>query len=170
MALLRRKQEVWDGTERRAPARVLVVSDDAGACELLVRILNRAGFRTTGEHTIDDAVAAVHEDMPRCVVLALSAGGIGSNLKVLDTLRSNEDRRISSVRAVIIADNPRNRAFSFQSGTDAFLIRPFSADELVANVDDVLQRPDDERALHRRDELARHGELLDGTEASPSLG
>jgi DNA-binding response OmpR family regulator len=167
---LRRKQEVWDGSERRAPSKVLVVADDPGACELLVRILNRAGFRAEGVHTSDEAVAAAHEDMPRCVVLSLAAGGIGSNLKVLDTLRSNDDRRISSARALIVADNPRNRAFSFQSGTDAFLIRPFTADELVSHVDDVLRRPDDERARHRRDELVRHGELVDGTEAPEALG
>ena len=157
--MLRKKAEKWDGTERREPSRVLVVSDDDGARELLMRLLDRAGFRATGAAGHDDAVAVAHELFPRCIVLTLTAGGIGSNLKLLDVIRSNEDRRINTARAVIIADSPKNRAFSFQSGTDAFLIRPYHANELVACVDDVLRRPDDERALHRRDELVRHGEL-----------
>lgn len=153
MARDKRNKHVWDRKERRAPAQVLVVNDDTDACELLVRILGAAGFRAEGVPSADAAIASMLRLLPRCVVLDLTAGGIGSSLKVLDQIRSHEDRRISSARAVLIATSAKNRSFSFQSGVDAYLTRPFHADELVRHVTDVVDRPDEERARHRRDEL-----------------
>jgi DNA-binding response OmpR family regulator len=160
VALRRKKPEEWDGVDRRAPARVLIVNDDDGARELLARIVRNAGFRTSSVATHDEALAAAIDLLPRCIVLDIRSGGIGSNLKLLDVIRGSDDVRISSARAVIIADTPKNRAFSFQSGTDAFVIRPYRAEELLEQIADVVKRPDVERARHRRDELARHGELV----------
>jgi DNA-binding response OmpR family regulator len=160
MALRRKKPEVWDGVERRAPACVLIVNDDDGARELLTRIVRNAGYRTSSAATHEEAMAALVDLLPRCIVLDIRSGGIGSNLKLLDIIRSKDDVRMSSARAVIIADSPKNRAFSFQSGTDAFVIRPYRAEELLEQIADVLKRPDVDRARHRRDELARHGELV----------
>jgi DNA-binding response OmpR family regulator len=154
----RRRDEGWDGEERRAPATVLVVNDDPSACEMLVRMVGAKGFRALGATSIDEASARVMGDLPRCVVLDLTAGGIGSNLKVLDTIRSHDDRRVSETRVVLCAMSPRNRSFSFQSGADSFLVRPFHLDELAEQLNDVLDRPHEERSRHRRDELARHGD------------
>jgi DNA-binding response OmpR family regulator len=149
-----RKHQLWDGVNRRAATAVLVVNDDGDACELLVRILGSAGFRATGAHSQNEAMGQIGELLPRCVVLDMSAGGIGSSLKLLDTIRSHDDNRVSSSRAVLVAASTKNRSFSFQSGADAYLIRPFHADDLVAQVRDVVDRPDDDRARHRRDQLA----------------
>ena len=158
MALGRKRQEVWDGTtERRSPETVLVVNDEPDACELLVRMIATSGYRTLGATSESDATALMAYDLPRCVVLDLSAGGVGSSLKVLDHIRSHEDHRINTARVVLCAPTAKNRAFSFQSGADSFLVRPFHLDELTGQIADVLRRPHDERARHRRDELARHG-------------
>jgi DNA-binding response OmpR family regulator len=43
--------------------------------------------------------------------------------------------------------------FSWQAGIDAFVVRPFHANELLAQVAEVLSRPDTDRARHRRREL-----------------
>jgi DNA-binding response OmpR family regulator len=151
---------MWDGVERRSAASVLVVSDDEGALELLIRLLEQAGYDATPATAIDTAMQAAHEDLPRCIVLDMRIGGIGSNLKLLDMVRGSDDRRIASTRAVIVGDNPRNRGFSFQSGADAFIVRPYRASHLLDAVKDVVARPDTDRARHRRDELKRHGQLL----------
>lgn len=154
----RRKDETWDGTERRGPAVVMIVNDDPDACEMLVRMVGARGYRVVGACTVEDATGRLTSDLPRCVVLDIDAGGIGTNLKVLDTIRSHADKRVSSARVVLCAATPRNRSFSFQSGADSFMTRPFHIDELVAQIADVLGRANDDRARHRRDELARHGD------------
>jgi DNA-binding response OmpR family regulator len=156
--LRRHKGDVWDGVDRRRPASVLIVNDEQDACELLVRLVGHAGFSTFGAHSDLEATTIVHEQLPRCVVLDMTTGGVGSSLKILDELRSSEDRRISTTRVVLCASSPKNRSFSFQSGADAFVVRPFHLQDLVDHINDVLDRPQDERARHRREELVRHGE------------
>jgi DNA-binding response OmpR family regulator len=121
-------------------------------------MIGARGYRAVGATSADDATSRLATDLPRCVVLDLEAGGIGTSLKVLDLIRSHGDKRVSSTRVVLCAANPKNRTFSYQSGTDSFVIRPFHIDELVAQIDDVLGRADKDRARHRRDELARLGD------------
>lgn len=157
MARRRRKDEEWDGVERRRPPTVVVVNDDQDACELLVRFLGHAGFLTVGAHSTDDATAAVHEHLPRAVVLDMTSGGIGASLRILDLIRSHDDHRVSTTRAILCGSSRRNRAFSFQSGADGFVVRPFHLQDLVDELNGALTRPYEALARHRRDELARSG-------------
>jgi DNA-binding response OmpR family regulator len=158
VALGRRRDEQWNGVDRRSAPIVLVVNDDPAACEMLVRMVATRGYRAIGATGPDEATGRISSDLPRCVVLDLDAGGIGTNLKVLDSIRSHDDHRVSTARVVLCAASPKNRSFSFQSGADAFLVRPFHLDELTDHIDDVLERAHEDRARHRRDELARHGD------------
>jgi DNA-binding response OmpR family regulator len=158
MALGRRKDEQWNGVERRSAPTVLIVNDDPAACEMLVRMVGTKGYNALGASSPDDAIVRVVDELPRCIVLDLDAGGIGTSLKVLDTIRSHDDLRVSTARVVLCAASPKNRSFSFQSGADAFLVRPFHLDELTVQIADVLARAHEDRARHRRDELARHGD------------
>ncbi|MEO6318442.1 MAG: response regulator [Acidimicrobiales bacterium] len=156
--MLRRRQDIWDGSERRSPALVLIVNEDPDACEMLVRMVATRGYETIGATSDDEAGSRLVGRLPRCVVLDVHSGGVGTNLKLLDKIRSHEDRRISTARVVLCAASPKNRSFSFQSGADSFLVRPFHLDELVAQITDVLGRAHQDRARHRRDELIRHGD------------
>jgi two-component system, OmpR family, response regulator len=153
--LRRKRDDGWDGKERRRPPSVLIVNDEPDACELLVRFLGQAGFSTDGAGSDIAAMSRMVRHLPRCVVLDMQAGGVGSSLKILDQIRSHEDRRVNTARVVLCAPSPKNRSFSFQSGADAFLVRPFHIADLITQVSDVLARPQEERARHRRDELAR---------------
>jgi DNA-binding response OmpR family regulator len=155
MGRRRHKGDSWDGRDRRRPPSVLIVNDDRDACEMVVRFLGHAGFATVGAHSDLEAMAAIYGKLPRCIVLDMTTGGVGSSLKILDQVRSADDRRVSTARVVLCASSPKNRSFSFQSGADAFLVRPFHVQDLIDHVTDVLARPQEERARHRRDELAR---------------
>jgi len=155
MVRRRHKGQEWDGRERRRPSTVLVVNDDRDACEMVVRFLGHAGFHTVGAHSDLEAMSAIYNRLPRGIVLDMTTGGVGSSLKILDQVRSSDDRRVSQARVVLCASSPKNRSFSFQSGADAFLVRPFHLQDLIDHVADVLRRPQEERARHRRDELAR---------------
>ena len=154
----RRKDDHWDGTERRSVPTVLVVNDDPSACEMLERMIASKGYNAIGATSPDEALWRAVEELPRCIVLDLDGAGIGTSLKLLDVIRSHEDLRVSAARVVLCAANPKNRSFSFQSGADSFLVRPFHIDELIAQITDVLGRAHEDRARHRRDELARHGD------------
>ena len=134
--------------------KVLVVNDDEGSCELVCRLLTRAGHAVERAANPDQALSILEVLRPACVVLDLSAGGIGRNLQLLDAIRSQLDSTLASTRVVLIAHQTSNRMFSWQAGTDAFLVRPFHADELSRAVAEVIARPDNERARFRRREVA----------------
>jgi len=152
------RSDNWNGNERRAPAMVLIVNSDPDACEMLVRMVASQGHRAIGATTGDEATQRIVRELPRCVVLDLDATGMGTSLKVLDLIRSHEDLRVSTARVVLCATSPKNRSFSFQSGADGFVVRPFHLDELVSQISDVLVRANEDRPRYRRDELARHGD------------
>ncbi|WP_436794001.1 response regulator [Actinospongicola halichondriae] len=154
--MAKRKKDRWDGTERRAPAMVLIVGEDSGANELLVRVLGSHGYRTVVATSIDTATARATDQLPRVAVIDLSSGGISASLQLLDWFRSNDDPRISRTRVIVVARSASNRNFSFQSGADDYLQRPFHADDLVASIEGALAVPHADLPVRRR-------RLMDGT-------
>lgn len=135
------------------PTQILVVNDDEAACELLCRVLVNGGHRVQRAHNSEQALGQLSVGRVDCVVLDLATGGIGQNLKLLDTIRSAMANSVSGVRVVLVAQQTSNRMFSWQAGIDAFVVRPFHANELLGQIAEVLSRPDNERARHRRREL-----------------
>lgn len=134
-------------------ARLLVVNDDEAACELVARLIERDGHAVTRCYSHDDALARLTTEDLDVVVVNFTAGRGGSNLKMVDAIRSHTAPHVAQVRLILLANEAKNRAFSWQSGVDAFLVRPFHADELVQEVDAVLARPENERLSHRREQL-----------------
>lgn len=151
------KRKRWDGMERRAQSTVLVAGDVADANELLSRILAAEGYRTVVADSVESGLARTVEQMPRVAVIDLSTRGIGSSLQLLDAIRSHEDERVARTRVIVVARSRSNRTFSFQSGADGFLLRPFHADELVAAIEEVVGVPSDELPVFRRDQLKGEG-------------
>lgn len=158
MALRHRKKEP-EVPVLTGPATVLVVHDDPDGCELLVRILTASGRPVIRAHDLDEMSTALHQ-RPACVVLDVAAGGIGGNLKLLDVVRHHSDATVANARVVLVATGSSSAMFSWQAGIDGFLHRPFHADDLVAAVTEVLDRPEEERKPHRRRmaDAARTGE------------
>ena len=149
--MARKKRKAVPEAEPETP-RVLVVNDEDGL-ELLCRLLTRAGYEVDRAATPDETLERISDFRPHCVVLDLAAGGVGQNLTLLDTIRGHVDDMAATARVVLIAPQSSNSLFSWQAGIDAFLPRPFHADELLHEVAEALARPNDERAPHRRREL-----------------
>jgi DNA-binding response OmpR family regulator len=136
------------------PSRVLVVHDEPDGCELLVRLLNREGHETDRAHDfLEMSDKLTHPRPADCVVLDVSVGGIGGNLKLLDAIRGHHDPVVAGMRVVLVSTTASNAIFSWQAGIDEFVIRPFHSDTLVAAVASAIARPDEERPRYRRQRL-----------------
>jgi CheY-like chemotaxis protein len=129
---------------------VLAVNDDPDACELLARILTRSGFAVGLSYEAHDAFEQIVELSPDCVLLDLASGGVGPNLKILDRIRRASDPAVALTRVVLVSREPNSRLFCWQAGIDAFLTRPFHMHELVAMVQDVVERPEVQRGPYRQ--------------------
>ena len=149
MAKRNRKQRAEQG-ERRGPELVLLAGDVADANELLSRFLSLRGYRVSVADSVDSGLAAVVDERPRVAVVDLSSRGVGSSLKLLESIRSHDDEVVRRTRVVVVARSLANRTFSIQAGADGFLLRPYHADELVELIETVLGVPEDQLPVHRR--------------------
>jgi DNA-binding response OmpR family regulator len=119
------------GTE--AGTRVLVVEDDAGIAQSLVRGLARAGYVVDTASTGADALAAPAADV---VLLDLGLPDL-DGLEVCRRLRRRGDAAIIVVTA---RGEERDRVATLDEGADDYLVKPFGLAELLARVRAVLRR------------------------------
>ena len=155
MAIRGRKHHNDEEVAESGPMSVLTVHEDPAGCEVLARVISRGtGLPVHRAHDSVEMTSALKEQ-PTCVVLDVTSGGVGGNLKMLDAVRNHADEVTAGARVILIAASSSNEMFSWQAGIDAFLKRPFHADELVATVQDAIARPDEERKVHRR-EMIEH--------------
>jgi DNA-binding response OmpR family regulator len=132
-----------------------VVDDNADACELIARVIESAGWTATRSYAHDDALEKLDESDPqfKAVVVDFQSGGTGASLELLDAVRRNKD--FKDVPVLLLTRNETNRMFAWESGADAFLVRPFHADDLINEVYAVLTRSLEEREAWREEQLAR---------------
>lgn len=130
--------------------RLLVVNDDEAGCELVARILESRGFLATRVHAHNDALLALNKasEPVKGVVIDFTSGGASSSLKLLDSIRHGGEAK-RDIPVVILAASANSQLFAFQSGADAFIVRPVHADDLIGEIRTVLGRSSDEREAVR---------------------
>lgn len=139
-------------------AKLLVVNDDPDGCELIARLLERHGWEAVRAHSHTDAMQRINHPGPdpdeavHGALVDFSSGGTASNLKLLDSIRHGEPQA-RGLPVIILAGSSQNWTFAYQSGADAYLVRPFHADDLTSAVAAVLARSPEERAAYRRSQL-----------------
>jgi two-component system alkaline phosphatase synthesis response regulator PhoP len=136
------------------PTRVLVVDDNQDACELIARVVESAGWTATRCYSQDDALDKLDNGDPpfKAVIADFQSGGTGASLELLDSVRRSKD--FKDVPVLLVTHNETNRMYAWESGADAFLVRPFHADDLINEVYAVLTRSTDERDAWRETQLA----------------
>jgi DNA-binding response OmpR family regulator len=113
--------------------RVLVVEDDPGIAEPLVRGLTRAGYETG---SVTTGQAALDWPVPDVVLLDLGLPDI-EGIEVCRRLRQACDAAIIVVTA---RGEERDRVLALDEGADDYLVKPFGLQELLARIRAVLRR------------------------------
>jgi EAL domain-containing protein (putative c-di-GMP-specific phosphodiesterase class I)/DNA-binding response OmpR family regulator len=119
--------------EERAPARVLVVDDDASVRELYARALRAAGFDALEAASGADALELLEaEDIAVILLDAVMPDLDGYG--VLDRLRATSRGRGLPVIFVTGQGGMDDRVHGLTAGADDYLTKPVALDELVARV------------------------------------
>lgn len=116
---------------------VLVADDDATVREVVVAYLHRAGLPTLEAADGLQAVAAVSEHRPDLVVLDIMLPGI-DGLEALRRMRAIDPRL--PVLLLTARTTEQDRIDGLQTGADDYVVKPFSARELVLRVQALLRR------------------------------
>ena len=126
--------------------RILIVEDEASIAEPFARLLEREGFETTVAATAAAALAAARDDPPDLVLLDLVLPD-GDGRDVCRTLRAE-----SGVPVIMLTarGSETDRVVGLELGADDYVVKPFSAAEVIARIRAVLRRTASRAAPPRR--------------------
>jgi DNA-binding response OmpR family regulator len=123
---------------------VLVVDDEPVVREVVVKYLEREGFRTLEAGDGDSARDLLQRDWPGLVVLDVMLPGT-DGLELCRWIRSRSDLPVIMLTA---RGEEADRIVGLELGADDYVTKPFSPRELAARVRTVLRRsgPSDTKA------------------------
>ena len=120
-----------------APARLLVVDDEAMILELLSGTLRFAGFEVVSAASGTEALRAVASSPPDLVLLDVMLPD-GDGFEVAGRIRSaGPDVPVIFLTA---RDAVADRVSGFHAGADDYVTKPFSLEEVLGRVRAVLRR------------------------------
>ena len=121
-----------------APRRdILVVEDEEDILELVQYNLSKSGFAVTAVTSGEDALKAVLASHPDLVLLDLLLPDV-NGYSFIDLLRDHGD--LDRVPIVIVSGcaSPEAQSLGRELGARAYLVKPFTAQELIGCVNVVL--------------------------------
>jgi signal transduction histidine kinase/DNA-binding response OmpR family regulator len=140
---------------------ILLADDNADMREYLTRLLGER-YRVHAVANGEEALAAVTELDPDLVLTDVMMPGIGG-FEILKRLRENPSTRAKPVILLSARAGEESRVEGLQAGADDYLVKPFTARELLARVGAHLTM-----ARIRRDAAERERELRQALERAHS--
>ena len=122
-----------------ASDHILLVEDDNSIAEVVTAYLTESGFRVTHFELGQDALHYALRERPLLVVLDLSLPDIPGELVC------QELKRLGDIPVIMLTakSSEEQRLIGFSLGADDYVVKPFSARELVFRVKIALKRATD---------------------------
>lgn len=120
--------------------RLLVAEDDADIRLLVELRLRRAGFDVTVATDGREALRLALSESPDLVVLDVAMPEL-DGLSVLDQMRTNGSTRETPVVLLSASAQESQVKDGLRRGANAYVKKPFSPEELVATIEQLLRRP-----------------------------
>ena len=108
---------------------VLVVEDEPAIADLLRMYLSREGFQVLVETEGQEALKAVVDHRPSCILLDVGLPGM-DGIEVCRRLRAEQDW--TPVLFCTARDDEVDRVLGLELGADDYITKPFSPREVVA--------------------------------------
>jgi DNA-binding response OmpR family regulator len=116
--------------------RILLVEDEASIAEPFAKILRREGFDAIVAGTAADALRFARDLQPDLVLLDLALPD-GDGRDVCRTIRAESQTPVIMVTA---RGTETDRIVGLEIGADDYVVKPFSAAEVIARIRAVLRR------------------------------
>lgn len=123
-------------SDNPAVPTVLVVDDEPIVRDVVVRYLERDGYRTLEAATGDEARRLLEREPPSLVVLDVMLPGL-SGLELCRWIRSRSEVPIVMLTAL---GEEADRIVGLELGADDYLTKPFSPRELAVRVRNLMRR------------------------------
>ncbi|VEU39019.1 unnamed protein product [Pseudo-nitzschia multistriata] len=137
---------------RRENSWILLVDDEDPIRRAVGQFLLDKGYKVTtcadGRAALQLALSKRKEGIgpvPDCIISDIRMPGM-DGLELLGSVRNNAEHSVLSHVPVVLLTaraNVQDRIAGYDAGADAYLTKPFSPEELVAIVDNVIERSED---------------------------
>lgn len=119
--------------------RLLIVEDNARLLGVIAVYLEKAGFEIMKARDGDDALLRLAETIPDLIVSDIMMPGI-DGFALAANLRANPRTDLIPIIFLTAKDRLDDRINGFRAGIDAYLLKPFEPEELVAVIENILAR------------------------------
>ena len=115
--------------------KILIVDDSATDRAVIRESLNGKGYELSSANSGEAALAAVERERPDLVLLDVVMPG-KNGFKICRELKKKD----GSLRVVLVTskDGESDQFWGMKQGADAYLTKPFEADELVRTVQQLI--------------------------------
>jgi len=119
--------------------KLLLVDDEPGLRQAVQEYLQESGFTVTAAGNATDAWGLLQQETPDMIISDIMMPQV-DGYEFLKQLRG--DSRYANLPVVFLTARgmTSDRILGYQSGCDAYLTKPFDPDELVALVENLLDR------------------------------
>lgn len=119
--------------------RLLVVEDNHRLLRVITVYLEKAGFEVMTARDGGDALVRLAETIPDLIVSDIMMPGV-DGFAFAASVRSNARTDLIPIIFLTAKDTRADRIAGFKSGVDAYLVKPFEPEELVAVIENILSR------------------------------
>lgn len=119
--------------------RLLIVEDNARLLQAIAVCLRQAGYDVMTARDGNEAILQIAETIPDLIVTDVmmpSADGYA----LVRQLRANPRTDLIPVIFLTARDAKRDRLEGIRAGVDAYLVKPFEPEELVAVIENIFSR------------------------------
>jgi two-component system phosphate regulon response regulator PhoB len=122
--------------EHIGETKLLIIDDDPTTCQLLALQLEMEGYASTTLSDPEQVLDVIAEESPNLLLVDYHLG-THNGLDVLHTIRNHEESRYLTAIVMSALDHQQECE---AAGADGFVLKPFSLQELVAIIQNVLER------------------------------
>ncbi|MPY92354.1 MAG: response regulator [Acidimicrobiia bacterium] len=126
---------------------VVVIEDDPAIADLVELYLRREGYRVHQAGDAEAGLRTVEQRRPALVILDVGLPGPQDGIDVCRAIRAASDLPIVMLTA---RDDEVDRILGLEMGADDYVVKPFSARELMVRVKNILRRAAGPAAARRR--------------------
>ena len=119
--------------------RLLVVEDNARLLQAIALCLRKADYDVMTARDGGDALVRIAETIPDLIVSDIMMPG-ADGFSLAANIRANPRTDLIPIIFLSAKDTRQDRIAGFKAGVDAYLVKPFEPNELIAVIENIFKR------------------------------